>query len=717
LAAATAPVGFAAAGLSNRKSAIDNRQSLMDLFYILNLALLVFGFGFVIFWHELGHFLAAKWAGVRVEQFAVGFGQALVSWRKGIGVRFGSTRSEYERRANEHLKAIEGGLQTTLHLSEAASPEQKLVAAADHLGLGETEYRLNWMPLGGYVKMLGQDDLNPAANSPDPRSYTNKPVGKRMVIVSAGVIMNVILAAVLFMVLFKTGFDADSPRVGGVVPGSPAQLAGLQVGDEIVQFNGHTTHDFNKVMLNSALAPGSEPSQLVIRRNGELRDITVSPRAHDRMGGMLVMGVSPAYELRAVEPRQASPISDEQAKLLPPDLLAVRPGEVITQVEGRDVKVDDFMVLDAAFQSGNGRPVTITVKGVDGTTRQEKITPRLQGSFDADTLDFAGMLPRAAIEMISSPSTDAAKVLKPGDVVLKIAEGVTPRVAYSIENAIEDFHEAGKRSAAIKITVLRDGKPMEVGPITPNVSLGDGKRGIGVRLMADTAHAVVGGTAPGGAAERAGVAPGTVILAAQGKPVERWDDVLAVLRTLKPGEKLSLDTELDGVKKTYALDLSQAELASAANQRYGHDLTMMTLRRLEILRKTDSLATAAWWGVEETRDLTLKFYVTLQRMAGGTVPAKNLMGPIGMLQTGSLLAWRGPDWLLWFLAMISANLAVVNFLPIPIVDGGLFTFLLLEKLTGRPPSPRVQNIAQMAGLLLIAGLFIFVTYNDIMRML
>src|SRR2546423_565482 len=65
---------------------------------------LVFGFGFVIFWHELGHFLAAKWAGVRVEQFAVGFGQAILAWRKGIGFRVGTTAREFERRVNEYIE-------------------------------------------------------------------------------------------------------------------------------------------------------------------------------------------------------------------------------------------------------------------------------------------------------------------------------------------------------------------------------------------------------------------------------------------------------------------------------------------------------------------------------------------------------------------------------------------------------------------------------------
>src|SRR5438270_1660993 len=70
-------------------------------------ALMVFGFGFVVFFHELGHFLAAKWVGIRVEQFAVGFGQALFAWRKGIGWKAGTTNKELRRRCEEHLAKTE----------------------------------------------------------------------------------------------------------------------------------------------------------------------------------------------------------------------------------------------------------------------------------------------------------------------------------------------------------------------------------------------------------------------------------------------------------------------------------------------------------------------------------------------------------------------------------------------------------------------------------
>src|SRR3954451_19911540 len=111
----------------------------MDFRYIFSLALLVFGFGFVIFWHELGHFLAAKWVGIKVEQFAVGFGHAMASWRQGMGFTVGSSGKKYE----------------------------ELVAAGKADTIGETEYRLNWIPLGGYVKMLGQDDLRPNSEQED----------------------------------------------------------------------------------------------------------------------------------------------------------------------------------------------------------------------------------------------------------------------------------------------------------------------------------------------------------------------------------------------------------------------------------------------------------------------------------------------------------------------------------------------------------------------
>jgi len=112
-------------------------------------------------------------------------------------------------------------------------------------------------PLGGYVKMLGQDDLRPNAEQTDPRAYNMKPISKRMVIVSAGVIMNIILAVIGFTILFDMD-QGTAAVVGSVLPGSPAQKAGFRVGDTIVSIDGKHQFDFTKVILSVALASDKE---------------------------------------------------------------------------------------------------------------------------------------------------------------------------------------------------------------------------------------------------------------------------------------------------------------------------------------------------------------------------------------------------------------------------------------------------------------------------
>jgi len=109
-------------------------------------------------------------------------------------------------------------------------------------------------------------------------------------------------------------------------------------------------------------------------------------------------------------------------------------------------------------------------------------------------------------------------------------------------------------------------------------------------------------------------------------------------------------------------------------------------------------------------------YVTLLRLFEGSVQVEHLRGPVGIAHLGTQVVDQGLIQLLFFLAVISANLAVINFLPLPIVDGGHAVFLISEWITGRPVSVAVQNVATLAGLLLIGAVFLVVTFNDIMRL-
>jgi len=99
------------------------------------------------------------------------------------------------------------------------------------------------------------------------------------------------------------------------------------------------------------------------------------------------------------------------------------------------------------------------------------------------------------------------------------------------------------------------------------------------------------------------------------------------------------------------------------------------------------------------------------------VGVKNLRGPVGIVDQGAKIAKEGFAYYLFFLGLISVNLAVLNFLPLPIVDGGHMVFLIYEKIAGKPASPSVQTVVALVGLVGLASLFIYITFNDISRLI
>lgn len=700
---------------------------------------LALGFGFVVFFHELGHFLAAKWAGVKVEQFAVGFGQAIFSWRKGLGFRLGSSRKEYDEKLRQRLlqsttpHPADSTTITTAQVSAAAwktesepheFTELEYSRTSDELGLGETEYRLNWIPLGGYVKMLGQDDLNPNAIHNDPRSFNMKPVSKRMVIVSAGVIMNIILAAIGFMILFLMGFHVPPAIVGGVMPGSPAQLATtldgkpspVEVGDQILRLNGKPQYDFTKISLDTALLAEGEPAELEVRRrNGVEQKLLIHPaRLGGESNGFLMLGIEQPRELRALSQhdyQEQLAVKDIDHMVLP-EALALHPGDVITAVNSQPVEPNQYWKLSDALQHSDGNPVQITVRSATGQTRQFSVNPYFQLPFGEQPLNFAGMEPRSSVNGVLDGSPALDKLL-PGDAILKINSAGDVLNNPSNRQVKQWLEEAGDRSQAVTITVLRNGKAVTLPPITPSVRIAPHEYGLGIGLDFDGAHSVISEVLQDSPASAAGIESGSTITSVNGQSVNNWFQIVHLLSAVSPNTPIKLaGINAKGEKKTWTMQLTSDQIAAIAGNRVRCDLSLG--EQIEV-RKTSSPLIAAEWGVTETRDFILQFYLTLQRMVQRSVSYTNMMGPVGIIHAGAQMADKGVDWLIWFLAMISANLAVVNFLPIPIVDGGLFLFLIIEKIQGRPLSPRAQSIAQVVGMALLLGVFLLVTCQDINR--
>ena len=707
---------------------------------LFDYALLALGLGFVIFFHELGHFLAAKYCDVKVEQFAVGFGPAMWAWRKGIGWRIGTTTPDYEQLIRQQFEAENkkqfGGKEP------GPIPPAEAANIARQLGLGETEYRLNWIPLGGYVKMLGQDDLRPGAVADDPRAYNAKPIRSRMLIVSAGVTMNVILAAIGFMIVFLIGYPVPPPVVGGVLSQSPASRAyradgtpvGLTAGDQILFYNGKQTLDYSKIQLDVALTHDGDTVPIVVRhRNGVVETLYAAPtRFPEDPKGLLALGLLPPDELAGLDPADRN--DWDQAKLeqsAMPDTLTVRPGDVITQIDGKNVaatvrtqidhkplNVGTGWTLYQAMEASDGKPIELTVRSLDGKISHPSIEPHFQPALSKEPLNILGMEPRARVGMLTDEKSSAMGKLKPGDVIVSVDGG--PDHDHLSNPTIEQIRQtlgaAGEKKMHISIGALSAGdtQPHQVPDLVPNVHLGGGRIGLGVELGFDEQHSVVA-DALAGSPTSGKIPAGSTLAAIDGHPVSNWFQIRSLIAAATPGETISIDFLPPGSTRptSTSIKLTKEDIEGARTICFTHDLM---LQPLPGTLKTANPFTAIGLGVVETRDLILQFYVVLQRMATGGVSPANMMGPVGMFHAGAMFASRGISWLLWFLANISANLAVVNFLPLPIVDGGLFTLLILEKIQGKPLSPDAQRIVQMVGLVLILGVFLLVTYQDIARL-
>jgi regulator of sigma E protease len=180
--------------------------------------------GILIFFHELGHFLVARFFGVGVEKFSLGFGPRLVGKRIGL-----------------------------------------------------TDYRISAIPLGGYVKMVGEEPDAELSPQEIPLSFTHKSVLQRILIVAAGPLFNILLAVIIFFFLFFiSGIFILQPIIGTVEPGSPAALAGLQVQDRILAIGEQDIESWEE-MAEIITAGGGQLLQLLVQREGEARRIEVTP--------------------------------------------------------------------------------------------------------------------------------------------------------------------------------------------------------------------------------------------------------------------------------------------------------------------------------------------------------------------------------------------------------------------------------------------------------
>jgi regulator of sigma E protease len=666
----------------------------IDLFnnaYAIGLVLV--GIGFVIFIHELGHFLVAKWAGVKVEMFSLGFGPTLISWRKGFGFRRGSTARQYSAAL------------------DAAKDEEALTGVLEKYG--ETEYSIRVLPLGGFVKMLGEDGGDDATKSHDPRAFNNKPVGSRMAIISAGVVMNLIFGILCAAWIHYSGEVQRPAIVGMVVAGSPAYFAGVRAGDEVVAIDGRTDISFKEIMQAAQLSRADQKIKFELKRPGqaELVRVEIEPKRVGKAQAPSVgLRTSQSLELGGKQP--ASLVSGDRVTAIGPK-------------GAKPVSVDSVLGLDAILTKERAQPlVVVAEREPSEVDHDKKPKERVEATLEPKKfIDFGMWMTLGPVIAIRPDSPAIRAGFQDGDRLVSI-DGLTVFDPMTLPDLIYD--RAGKPiSIEIKrgterktLTVIPEALPLWIGPCASSEPLEIPGLGLAVAIEPTVVKVVAGSPAA-----KAGVKVGSTVKTVQSmnkdgeNPLKKpfaidgqshgWPFVFSVIQSF-PGE----------VKFTFGESKVALGITPEASLDHFFDPSHgLGFRELYRIHAPDPPVVALKKGAADALDMATSIIGLLRNLIAGRLGADSFGGPVLIGKISFEIAKRGglADFLP-FLGLLSINLAVINFFPIPPLDGGQMVFLIAEKIRGRPLPENAVAYPMFVGVVFIIVLFVAISLKDVLSL-
>ena len=644
-----------------------------------NILITMVGFGGMILIHEFGHFIVAKVSGIKVEAFSIFFPPVLLGILK--------TEKGYRIRILPDLFRSE-------------SDEDKKAAVSFTIGkggkAGETEYRIGLIPFGGFVKMLGQDDVGPVKSCDDPRSFANKSVICRARVIAAGVIFNIISSIIIFMGVFLVGINMTPPLVGGVVPDSPAGRAGIVAGDEVIEIDGKTENiDFMDIAVASALSDVNETVEMKVRHeDGSVEDFALI--AEELPGRDLrSFGIDSAFDLTIGR------VSDPNALFESTGLLA---GDRIRSVNGEDV--ENHWQLMEIIEDSVSPKAALLVERIDQAGKPSLVESQIDLGFaiysgyepDIQLAHIYSIVPRLKIV-----TAEQVSGLQGDDIIVGIGDVEHP--------THEEFTNvtAKHKDKDLVVKVLRAEEVIET-TVVPRQLKDSNSVIIGITVVLDMDNSVVAKTVSSiGGPVALAIPRGSRITKVNGKKVTSFYDILSEIKQqAKDDVKISYRLD-DGTGGKVDLDLSDFERPVLIAE-------YIPFEPMERIYKAKGPVDAIVMGYRKTEMFVAQTYLTLKQLVAGLVSPKELMGPVGILSFSyRVVAEKPVIYYAYLLGLISACIAVVNFLPLPPLDGGLIVILLAEKIKGSALSTRTQEIIAYSGWLFIGGFFLYVTLNDVLK--
>lgn len=545
--------------------------------------------GPLIFIHELGHLLAAKLVDVKVGRFSIGFGPPLLRRR-----------------------------------------------------IGETEYCLAPIPLGGYVTLLGQNPYEEIPEQDRDRALSNKPLWARYLVLAAGPLANLIVPILLYFFFFLTHAVQPPPVIGTVLDGSAAALAGLEPGDRIVEIDGSDVRSWKEMQTMVAESPDVE-LRIEIEKQGKRVERFVTPR---RTFVENPLGIPEPRGLLGVYAHFYAPQIGIVDTRSPAYEGGLRTGDVITSIDGEPVRTIENLE-------------TLVADPPDSLIRLTYLRPHAT-KFQFGTLlwfesNHAQLLPRPELST--------------------------------------------RRYAA-------DGSRNLPGANESPTGL----------LPANTFVRAIDHDSP---AARAGLRPGDRVLEVGGQPVTRWESVANILDRAQDEPVTMLVQGLDQEPR----ELTVKQEVRTRRDIYKTEFTYLYFGAepygisrapdLEPIRGRFTYATRAAWG--ETVYMLDMMWTALRQMVTLQRGVDELSSVVGIFAFAGTAAEQGPTEFLMLMALISLNLAFVNLLPIPILDGGHLLFFTIEAIRRKPLGQRAREIASAIGLVVVLLLMLIALRNDVMR--
>jgi regulator of sigma E protease len=664
-----------------------------------NALLVLLGFGAVVLVHEFGHFVIAKLSEIKVEAFSLFMPPVLLGIQKTErGIRIRILPEILPKKGDD---SGDGALCFTI--SRKCKPS-------------ETEYRVGLIPFGGFVKMLGQDDTGPVKTSDDPRSYANKPPHIRAAVLAAGVVFNVISAVIVFMVVFLIGINLTPAVIGDVMPGSPAERAGLKAGDEIIEIAGESEDlDFGNIAIAAALSGKNEKVPMRVRHpDGSKEDFAI---VAEQLPNESLRG----FGIITPESLTVGKLSKDDAN----DLFTktgLLGGDTIKSVNGRHVT--SYWELDQIVQQAFVPEIKITAERIDAVSKEVRlietkirlgllVPTKPNTTESALSSDIYSLVPRMRItDVLPDKNRDKTKPsLRREDIILAIGSIENPSYQQMRNITIEN---EGKE-LPIKVLRTENGvNKIVTVAVTPKRAGHGEKVMIGVGLTYDLEHSVIAGTAsPEEGSAALEIPVGATIAAVDGAAVSNFFDIAREISKYT-GQRITIDYRLnEQVAGAISMNVPGGEDAYSVKCTFAD---LIPFKQYEKTYKAAGPVDAVVMGYRKTVMFVAQTYVTLRRLVGGLVSPKDLMGPVGIITLSyRIVADRPLVYYVYFLGLISAAIAVFNFLPLPPLDGGLVVLLLVEKVKGSALSERVQTIIAYAGWTLIGTLILYVTFNDIVR--